>query len=126
MNISDYMKHDAVALSKLIKHGEVTVNELIDAAFSRLEEVNPELNAVVRTRKEQVKHECRQLDIRQQPFAGVPILLKDISQALKGSLLQPAPSCFHLINQSAIRISLLNCAAPAFYFSAKRIRPNTD
>ncbi|MCY7817388.1 amidase [Bacillus haynesii] len=84
MNISDYMKHDAVALSKLIKHGEVTVNELIDAAFSRLEEVNPELNAVIRTRKEQVKNECKQLDIRQQPFAGVPILLKDISQAMKG------------------------------------------
>ena len=36
MNISDYVKHDAVALSKLIKHGEVTVNELIDAAFSVL------------------------------------------------------------------------------------------
>lgn len=36
MNISDYMKHDAVALSKLIKHGEVTVNELIDAAFPAL------------------------------------------------------------------------------------------
>ncbi|WP_261383374.1 amidase family protein, partial [Bacillus licheniformis] len=84
MNISDYVKHDAVALSKLIKHGEVTVNELIDAAFSRLEEVNPELNAVIRTRKEQVKIESKQLDIRHQPFAGVPILLKDISQALKG------------------------------------------
>ncbi|WP_249671385.1 amidase family protein, partial [Bacillus thuringiensis] len=41
-------------------------------------------NAVVRTRKEQVIHECRQLDFRQQPFAGVPLLLKDISQALKG------------------------------------------
>lgn len=55
MNISDYVKHDAVALSKLIKHGEVTVNELIDAAFSRLEEVNPELNAVIRQEKSRSK-----------------------------------------------------------------------
>ncbi|ASB91197.1 amidase [Bacillus sonorensis] len=84
MNISEYMAHDAVALSKLIKKKEVSALELTDAAFSRLEEVNPELNAVIRTRKEKVLQEIGGIDIERQPFAGVPFVLKDISQAVKG------------------------------------------
>lgn len=84
MNISEYMAYDAVGLSKLIKKKEVAVDELIDTAFGRLEQVNPGINAVVRTRKDRVKSESGQLDVSRQPFAGVPILLKDISQAIKG------------------------------------------
>lgn len=87
MNQSEYLSHDAVALADRVKNREVSPEELVEAAFTRLEEVNPKLNAVIRTRKEKVLQEIGQLDISRQPFAGVPILLKDISQAVKGELL---------------------------------------
>ncbi|MDA1477942.1 amidase [Bacillus changyiensis] len=84
MNTVEYMTNDALALSELIKHREVSAYQLLDTAFARLEEVNPQLNAVIRTRREKAVHEIGQLDLTEQPFAGVPILLKDISQAIKG------------------------------------------
>ncbi|KKB73656.1 MULTISPECIES: amidase [Bacillus] len=83
MNVSEYMAHDAVRLSKLIKKKEVSAKELVEAAFARLEEVNPHLHAVIRTRKEKAVNDISRIDISRQPFAGVPILLKDISQAVK-------------------------------------------
>ena len=42
MNVSDYMEHDAVGLSKLIKNKEVSAKELVEAAFSRLKKSIPQ------------------------------------------------------------------------------------
>lgn len=84
MNQSEYLSHDATALAEAIQQKEVSLRELVEAAFARLEEVNPQLQAVIRTRREKVLREIDALDPSQQPFAGVPILLKDISQAVAG------------------------------------------
>ncbi|MGE6631908.1 amidase [Bacillus sp. NPDC077027] len=83
MDIKEYMTYDATGLAELVRNQQVTPQELLDTAFSRLEQVNPVLNAVVRTRQEKVKEEMQHLTSH-QPFAGVPFVLKDISQGLKG------------------------------------------
>ena len=44
--ISDYAEYDAVGLAELVSRREVTPLELVDEAIRRIEQVNPELNAV--------------------------------------------------------------------------------
>lgn len=87
MDTYTYSKYDGVGLSELVKKKDVSPKELTDAAFKQIENVNPLLNGVVRTRQEKVLKEIEQLDLDNQPFAGVPILLKDISQAIEGEAL---------------------------------------
>ncbi len=79
----EFTEYDGIGLAKLVKNKEVSPEELVKSAFEQLEKVNPILNSVVRTRKEKVLQEAKMLDYS-KPFAGVPILLKDLSQAVKG------------------------------------------
>jgi amidase len=89
-----YAALDGIDLANLIKMKEISPKELVDAAFARLAEVNPILNAVIRTRREKVLKEAEQLQIDEQPFAGVPIVLKDISQAIAGEPLTSGSKLF--------------------------------
>ncbi|WP_077623639.1 amidase [Sediminibacillus massiliensis] len=82
----NYIDFDGVGLAELVKQKQVSPEELIEASFKRMEEINPEINAVIRTRKEKAVKEARDIDFS-QPFAGVPIVLKDISQAIQGEKL---------------------------------------
>ncbi|WP_340022112.1 amidase [Paenibacillus sp. FSL K6-1096] len=88
MPFSAYSGYDALGLAALVKAREVSPRELVEAAFARLDEVNPLLNAVVRTRREAALKEAAEMPLdpgdTSRPFAGVPFLLKDISQALGG------------------------------------------
>lgn len=82
-----YLDNDAIGLASLVRSKQVSQEELLDAAFLRLEEVNPHLNAIIRTRKDKVYQEMRNNTRQEQPFFGVPMVLKDISQAIKGDVL---------------------------------------
>ena len=44
MNFQDYIRYDAVGLAELIRKKEVSADEVLRAALSRLDEVNPKLN----------------------------------------------------------------------------------
>ena len=44
MNFQDYIRYDAVGLAELIRKKEVSADEVLQAALSRLDEVNPKLN----------------------------------------------------------------------------------
>lgn len=87
MDMKTYQSMDAVGLAELVRKKQVSPKELVDLAFQRLEEVNPDLNAVARTRQERVYEELEQLKGEGQPFLGVPLFLKDISQAIGGEVL---------------------------------------
>lgn len=87
MDFKTYINHDALGLAELVKTKQVLPKELLDVAFKRLEEVNPSLNAVVRTRAEQAHRDINAFNNNNQTLFGVPILLKDISQAVKGEVL---------------------------------------
>jgi amidase len=94
MDKSTYFSLDGIDLANLVKKKEVSPGELVDTAFDRLEEVNSDLNAVIRTRKEKVMEEIMHLKIGEQPFAGVPMVLKDISQAIEGEHLTSGSKLF--------------------------------
>ena len=66
---------DAVATAELIRTGEISPLEAVDAAIDRIEAVNPDLNAVIRERFDAARVEARG-PLPDGPFRGVPILFK--------------------------------------------------
>ncbi|RAZ81221.1 amidase family protein [Planococcus halotolerans] len=85
MNLQEYIQLDAVGMTALLKNREISAGELLELSFKRLEQVNPKLNAFTETRKELAE---KSLDsIPDGGFSGVPMALKNISQALKGEKL---------------------------------------
>ncbi len=84
MNLMNYAQYDGLGLAKLVKEKQVSSQELIEDAFEKINERNPDINAVVRTRIEKARKEAEKSEFSQSPFAGVPILLKDLSQSIKG------------------------------------------
>jgi len=94
MSSFPYTSYDAVGLAELVRARQVSPNELLDAAFARLNEFNPRLNAVIRTYETRARQEANQTRPGVQPFAGVPLLLKDISQSLENELLTSGSRLF--------------------------------
>ncbi|GIP56230.1 amidase [Paenibacillus sp. FSL W8-0186] len=94
MTVFPYTSYDAVGLAQLVRNKEISPIELVHAAMEQINQHNPELNAVVHTRYEATIHEAGQVSISDQPFAGVPILLKDISQAIGGEPLTSGSRLF--------------------------------
>ena len=74
---------DATAQADLVRRGEVSPKELAEAAIARIEAVNPQLNAVIRTRFDAARLEADG-DLPDGPFRGVPILFKDLSCMVAG------------------------------------------
>ena len=67
---------DATEQAELVRRGEVTATELVDATIERIERLNPVLNAVVTEMYDHAR-ELASLPVSDGPFAGVPFLLKD-------------------------------------------------
>jgi len=76
---------DATAQADLVRRGEVSPAELVEAAIGRIEAVNPRLDAVIRTRYDQAREEAANLPPG-GPFRGVPILLKDLGCTVAGEV----------------------------------------
>jgi amidase len=81
LSFDDYRSRDATALAELVATGQVTTDELIDAAVDRHQAVNPVINAVVSTRFEAARAEAARVAAASArgPFAGVPFLIKDLT-----------------------------------------------
>ena len=71
---------DATALADLVRRGEVTAVELVEAAIERIERLNPALNAVITRMDDQARAAAAAHGAANKaaPFAGVPFLLKDL------------------------------------------------
>jgi amidase len=74
---------DATAQAELVRTGELTPLELVEAAIERIERVNPQLNAVVTPMYEEAR-KLAASHLPEGPFTGVPFLLKDITAAYRG------------------------------------------
>ena len=74
---------DAIAQAAMVRTGEVTAEELLEAAIARTEELNPSLNAVVEKLYEPARAAVH--DVPWGPFAGVPFLLKDLGASYAGA-----------------------------------------
>src|SRR3954463_2831228 len=74
---------DATAQAELVRSGDASPKELVEAAIARIEALNPQLDAVIRTRFDQARAEAAG-DVPDGPFRGVPILLKDLGCTVAG------------------------------------------
>ena len=68
---------DALDQAAVVRRGEASALDLVDAAIARIEALNPILNAVVWTRFEAAREDARR-PLPDSPLAGVPFLLKDL------------------------------------------------
>src|SRR5215813_12130640 len=69
---------DAMAQAELVRRGEVTPRELVDAAIARVEKLNPTLNAVITPLFDKARAQANSPNLPNGPFRGVPFLLKDL------------------------------------------------
>lgn len=72
---------DAVDQANLVKRGEVSPRELVEAAIRRIEAVNPKINAVIDFRFEKALALAGSRDLPNGPLKGVPTLVKDVAIA---------------------------------------------
>ncbi len=68
---------DLSAQAALVKSGDVTAEELLEAAILRAESVNPQINAIVRPLHDEARAEAR-ASTKESLFAGAPFLVKDL------------------------------------------------
>lgn len=75
----------ATELSARTTGGELTVTDVAKAMTERVEKINPQLNAIIDFRPEQVLQDAKQLDLRRRngeslgPLHGVPFTIKDLT-----------------------------------------------
>jgi amidase len=79
----DLARLDATAQAELVRIGEVSPEELTQAAIERAERLNPGLNAIIHPFYEQGLEESRG-ELPDGPFLGVPFLFKDLGAGLAG------------------------------------------
>ena len=83
MAFDEYTSYDGLGLAELVRRGEVSAAELIDAAIERVEKLNGTLNAVVYKAYDQARREAAG-DLPDGPFRGVPFLIKDLGCPVAG------------------------------------------
>ncbi|MDX8500103.1 amidase [Mesorhizobium sp. VK4C] len=91
--LETYTSSDALALADLVKRGEVSPAELVEAAITMIERLNPQLNAVIHRLYDMARVQAKTVD-KSAPFAGVPFLLKELASSWKGAPL--TNSCRYL------------------------------
>src|SRR5215831_15708674 len=83
VNDDDITSLDATAQARLVQTGQVQPRELVEAAISRIERLNPALNAVVTPMfDDALQRSAGRLP--EGPFTGVPFVLKDITAQYGG------------------------------------------
>ncbi|RXI97771.1 amidase [Anaerobacillus alkaliphilus] len=78
-----YTKYDGLGLAELVKTKQVKTSEIIEEAIKQIETQNPRLNAVIDKFYDQNKTVGQSHEMA-GPFAGVPFLVKNITQEVKG------------------------------------------
>jgi amidase len=81
--MKDFESYDALGLAELVRKGETSADELLDAALERVESRNPALNAVNMVWADAARSAIR-AGLPDGPFRGVPFLLKDLHAQAAG------------------------------------------
>ncbi|MFS0862536.1 amidase [Fredinandcohnia sp. 179-A 10B2 NHS] len=79
----EFKQFDGLGLAELVRNKEVHPMELVEASIQRIEKLNPKLNAVIHEMYEKAVDLARNHN-GDGLFGGVPLLLKDIQQEVKG------------------------------------------
>lgn len=104
---------DAVTQADLVRRGELSPLELVDAAITRIEKLNSELNAVIHPRFEQARDEATG-SLPDGPFRGVPVVIKDLDGSSAGDPLhngnQALKAAGHVANHDSWLVARLRGA----------------
>ena len=79
----EYDKYDGLGLAKLVREKKVSPAELCEEAISRVEKINPVINAVV-TPMFDIGRAAAKNPLPDGPFSGVPFLMKDLISCYAG------------------------------------------
>ena len=74
----EYPQYDALGLAQLIKSGDISAKEALEAAIYQANKLNPKLNAIIHRFDERAFNAAQQ-GLPQGIFTGVPYLLKDLN-----------------------------------------------
>jgi amidase len=85
MKAGEFESFDGLGLAELVRRRDASPAELLDAAVSRVEARNPELNAVVTRMYDQARAAIAE-GLPAGPFTGVPYLLKDLGAHYTGAV----------------------------------------
>jgi amidase len=80
---AEYEQYDGLGLAELVRQGQVTPDELLDAAIERVEARNGAVNAVVSKLYDRARQSIA-AGLPDGPLRGVPFLLKDLGGWLAG------------------------------------------
>lgn len=81
--MADLAHADATATAALVRRGEMSAAEVVEAAIARVEALDPEINAVVIKLFEEARERATG-ELPDGPFRGVPFLWKDIGLTVEG------------------------------------------
>ena len=115
------------AQAELVRSGEASPLELVDAAINRIEKVNGELNAVIHPLFDSARAEARR-ELPDGPFRGVPLLFKDLVRQRRGRSVprgHAVPEERGLARRPHRRRSRSGISTPASCASAARTRPSS-
>jgi len=93
MSLDWYSEADGLGLAAMVRAGDVTADDLLDVAVSRIEAGEPALNAVVH-RFEAQGRAAIAAGLPAGPFTGVPFLLKNTGTELAGTILSTGSRLF--------------------------------
>ena len=77
---------DATTLRQMVLSKEISPLELVEESIQKATLLNPSLNAIIYTQYEEAIEKAKRFSLKNQPFAGVPLFLKDLGQEQKGSI----------------------------------------
>jgi amidase len=101
---------DATAQAELVRTGEASSTELVEAAIERIEALNPELNAVIHRFFDEAL-ETAAGELPDGPFRGVPFLLKDLGPCFAG---QPMHMGMKALKEADFRVPMDTYLAQRF------------
>ncbi len=94
----EYTHYDALGLAALVHSKQVSAKELLDAAVSRANQLNPKLNAIIH-RFDERAYQAAQAGLPSGAFTGVPYLLKDLSFDFAGEPLTMGSRSVNIISK---------------------------
>lgn len=77
MHQDEYVKYDATGLAELIRARDVSATEVVEAAITRADAINPKINAIVTPMYDEARARAR--TPADGALAGVPFLIKDLN-----------------------------------------------
>lgn len=79
-----YKQKDGQDLANMVRSGQVFFFFKQKTAYDIIAKENPSLNAVITTRRQEAIEAARKLKDTNQPFLGVPLLVKGLGHSIKG------------------------------------------